>query len=205
MGGGFVLGLTGGIGSGKSTVASLLAQNHAAQVVDADAISRGLTASGGEAIAPIAQRFGKEYVDASGAMDRQRMRSLVFEDEQARKALEDILHPMIFQAVCDAAQRARSAGTVVLDLPLLVESPRWRLWLDAVLVVDAPVEVQIARVQQRSQLSPEVTSRIIASQASRQRRLSAADAVIFNGDISLSVLTERVQRLARSLGLMASP
>ncbi|RMW98458.1 dephospho-CoA kinase [Allofranklinella schreckenbergeri] len=198
------IGLTGGIGSGKSTVAALLSAHCWAEIIDADHISRSLTAAGGAAIGPIAAQFGEAFIDGSGAMDRQRMRELVFRDALARRALEDLLHPLIFQAIHAAIDQAR-APVVVLDLPLLVESARWRPWLDGVWVVDCPVEIQIERVQRRSQLERASVERIVQTQASRARRLRAADMVVFNGDISQSALTCQVVQAARLWGVPLRP
>ena len=172
----FVVGLTGGIGSGKSAAADEFAK-LGATVVDTDVISRELTARGGAAVARIRRIFGKEFV-RRGAMDRRRMRAHVFADPAARRALERLLHPMI-----RAESRRRIAAApgryVVHVVPLLVESPGYRRRVDRVLVVDAPEKTRIARVRARG-LSPQELRRIIRSQASRAERLAAADDVIDN-------------------------
>jgi dephospho-CoA kinase len=178
-----VIGLTGGIGSGKSAAADEFARLGAA-IVDTDAIAHELTGPGGAAIAEIARQFGKAFVDANGAMDRQRMRDLVFSDAEEKQRLESILHPKIRD---ESARRIAAATTpyVVHVVPLLVESPRHRERVHRVLVVDCPEDVQVARVRQRSMLPEAQVRRIIASQIQRERRLAAADDVIDNsGDIA---------------------
>ena len=196
------LGLTGGIGSGKSTVASLLA-GHGAAVIDADAISRQTTAAGGAAIAAIQQVFGPELISAEGALDRDRMRALAFGDATARQRLEQIIHPLVGQETQRQAEAATRAGArcIVFDIPLLVESQRWRSQLDRVLVVDCHPETQIARVMQRSQLPRPEVERIMAQQAGRLQRLQAADHVICNDGHDLAGLAALVARSARLFGL----
>ncbi|AMO22157.1 dephospho-CoA kinase [Ramlibacter solisilvae] len=196
------VGLTGGIGSGKSTVLAMLAGLGAA-VIDADAISRATTASGGAAIPAIAQRFGADFITPDGALDRERMRSHVYADAGARKALEDIVHPLVGQESARQVDAALAAGArcIVFDIPLLVESGRWRRQLDRVLVVDCLPETQVARVVQRSGLAPEAVRGIMAAQASREQRLAAADIVISNEGLSLDELAAKVKEVARSLGL----
>ncbi len=143
----FRLGLTGGIGSGKSTVANLLAARGAA-VVDADAIARAVTAPHGSAMPAIAKTFGNDFVDADGALNRDRMRDLAFSDPDAKKRLEAIVHPLVSQETQRQTEAAIHSGhsCVVFDVPLLVESGRWRQQVDRVLVVDCTRETQIARV-----------------------------------------------------------
>ena len=198
----FRLGLTGGIGSGKSTVAGLLAQRGAA-IVDADAISRQTTAAGGPAMAAIAAEFGTEFVTADGALDRDRMRALVHSDAGARRRLEAIVHPLVGQETLQQTARAVEQGhaCIVFDVPLLVESPVWRARVDHVLVVDCSAEVQIRRVMARNQLPRADIEKIIASQASRERRLGAADSVLFNDALSLAELADEVRQLAGRFGL----
>lgn len=189
------IGLTGGIGSGKSTVGALLVQ-HGATLIDADAISRHLTGSGGAAIDALAAEFGREIVDTSGALDRDRMRQLVFADAAVKRRLEAVLHPMIgaeTQRQADAAQ----TPVIVFDVPLLVESAHWRGRVDRVLVVDCTESTQVARVAARSGLSPDAVLAIIAQQASRQRRRACADAVIHNDALSLQDLAQHVTALWR--------
>ncbi|MDB5844504.1 MAG: dephospho-CoA kinase [Polaromonas sp.] len=196
------LGLTGGIGSGKSTVARVLVACGAA-LVDADAISRQLTAPGGAAIGELATRFGPQVITADGAMDRDRMRQLVFSDPAIKGQLEAIIHPLVSLESSRQARAAVAAGRacIVFDIPLLVESGRWRQQLDRVLVVDCLEETQIARVMARNALSREMVMKIIAGQASRAQRLGAADACICNEDLSLQALEQEVRELARSFGL----
>ena len=149
------IGLTGGIGSGKSTVADLLATCGAC-VIDADAISRRVTAAGGAAINPIAQQFGSQAITAQGAMDRDVMRQLVFDDVAIRRRLEAIIHPLVSLETLRQAEDAARAGHVciVFDIPLLVESGRWRQQLDRILVVDCSEATQISRVTARSGAPP---------------------------------------------------
>jgi dephospho-CoA kinase len=174
----FVVGLTGGIGSGKSAAADEFARLGAA-VVDTDAIAHELTAAGGPALPEIARIFGPDFV-REGKMDRQRMREHVFSDPAAKKALEGLLHPLI-RAESSRRIAAAAAPYVVHVVPLLVESPDYRRRVDRVLVVDAPEETQVARVRSRSQLSVEQVRAIIRAQAPREARLAAADDVIDNG------------------------
>ncbi|MCA3238497.1 MAG: dephospho-CoA kinase [Curvibacter sp.] len=199
---GLRLGLTGGIGSGKSTVASLLA-GLGARVIDADAISRELTAADGQAIPAIREAFGTEVISTEGSLDRARMRSLVFGDPAARRRLEQILHPLIGLESRRQAEHATRTGyrCVVLDIPLLVESSHWRPQLDQVLVLDCTPRTQIDRVMQRSGLTQAEVEAILAQQASRRQRLRAADHVIFNEGLSLAELGQVVHLLASRLGL----
>jgi dephospho-CoA kinase len=197
------IGLTGGIGSGKSTVAGMLAAKGAA-VVDADAISRSLTASGGLAMAAIAQTFGPHMVDAQGAMDRQAMRDAVFQNPQAKQQLEAIIHPLVSQITAEQAQAAVQRGhrVLVFDVPLLVESgERWRKQVDRVIVVDCDAQTQRQRVMARSGLAAEEIDRIIGLQASRAQRLACADQVIFNQGLSLAELEAQVAQVAADFGL----
>lgn len=190
----FAVGLTGGIGSGKSTVADLL-QALGAAVVDTDALAHELTAPGGAAMPAIAAEFGAQFVTANGALDRARMRELVFAQALAKRRLEAILHPMI-RALTErrAAALAAAAPYVVLMIPLLVESGRWRERVDRVLVVDCAEPTQIARVRARNRLDEAAIRAIIRQQATRGERLAAADDVIVN-EASAADLAPRVQRL----------
>ena len=196
------LGLTGGIGSGKSTVAAMLARRGAA-IVDADAISRSLTLPGGAAMPAIAHTFGAQFVAPDGALDRDAMRQLVFDQPQARAQLEAIIHPLVASETAQRAQAAAQAGApcIVFDVPLLVESGRWRQQVDAVLVVDCAPQVQIERVMQRSGWSREAVEKVLAQQASRARRLSAADACICNQGLSLEELDAVVGQAWKHFGL----
>lgn len=196
------LGLTGGIGSGKSTVAQILASAGAA-IMDADAIARSITAPHGAAIAPIAEAFGPQAIGADGALDRAYMRQLVFQDATARQRLEAITHPLIAQLTEQQALQAlqRGARLLVFDVPLLVESGRWRQQLDAVLVVDCEPETQIQRVMARNGLERTVVEKILAAQASRQQRMAAADYVIYNDGIDLAALRTEVLSISAWLPL----
>jgi dephospho-CoA kinase len=197
------IGLTGGIGSGKSTVAAMLAARGAA-VIDADAISRSLTAPGGRAMAAIAQAFGPQLVDEQGAMDRQAMRALVLHNPQAKQRLEGIIHPLVGQLTAEQAQAAAQSGrrVLVFDVPLLVESgERWRKQVDRVIVVDCEAETQKQRVMLRSGLSADEVDRIMAVQASRAQRLACADVVIYNQDLDLAELQSEVAQVAADFGL----
>ena len=196
------LGLTGGIGSGKSTVAQILAGAGAA-VMDADAIARSITAPHGAAISPIAEAFGPQAITADGALDRAYMRQLVFQDATARQRLEAITHPLIAQLTEQQAQQAQHQGArlLVFDVPLLVESGRWRPQLDAVLVVDCEEETQIQRVMARNGLARAAVEKILAAQASRQQRTAAADYVIYNDGIDLAALHTEVLSISAWLPL----
>jgi dephospho-CoA kinase len=197
------LGLTGGIGSGKSTVASILASAGAA-VMDADAISRSLTLPGGRAIPAILAEFGEQLIAPNGAMDRDAMRALVFSNPQSKRQLEAIIHPLVGQVLQEESHAALAAGhaCLVYDVPLLVESgERWRRQVDWVCVVDCEVETQIQRVMNRNQLSRAEIERIISQQASRQQRLDCADAVIFNEGIDLAQLKQLVHEMMARFGL----
>lgn len=196
------LGLTGGIGSGKSTVAAMLGAAGAA-VIDADAISRQTTAPGGIAIDAIRRVFGSELITSTGALDRDRMRERVFSDPQARQRLEAIVHPLVGLETARQMQAALEAGhrCIVFDVPLLVESVHWRQRLDQVLVVDCMPEVQIERTLLRGGLDRAAVEQIIASQASRVTRLKAADMVIFNVGLTLDELAREVRQIAHRFGL----
>jgi dephospho-CoA kinase len=190
---GLSIGLTGGIGSGKSTVAAELAALGAA-IVDTDAIARTLTLPGGAAIPAIAAQFGAEVVDASGGLDRTRMRQRAFADAAARQRLEAILHPMIREETARQAAAARR-GIVVFDVPLLVESGRWREQVDKVLVIDCAETTQIERVMARSGWTRESVQSVIAQQATRAARRACADAVIHNDGISREELISQIRAL----------
>ncbi|PUE27553.1 dephospho-CoA kinase [Limnohabitans sp. Jir72] len=197
------IGLTGGIGSGKSTVAGMLAARGAA-VIDADAISRSVTATGGRAIEAITAAFGPHMLDSDGAMNRQAMRERIFQDPQAKRQLEAIIHPLVGQLTAEQAQHALDTGhrCLVFDVPLLVESgERWRRQVDRVLVVDCDTETQRQRVMVRNGLSAAEIDRIIAQQASRAQRLACADAVIVNQSINLLELEAQISQVAADFGL----
>jgi dephospho-CoA kinase len=175
----FLVGLTGGIGSGKSTVADLFAA-HGASIVDTDAVAHALTAAGGAAIPAIRQEFGDAVITDDGALDRAAMRDIIFADAGARRRLEAILHPMIGHC-CELMIAEATGPYTIIVVPLLVESGRWRERVDRLLVVDCPVEVQIERVMRRNRLAREQIEAIISVQASREARLAAADDVVDNG------------------------
>jgi dephospho-CoA kinase len=188
---GLHIGLTGGIGSGKSTVGHILT-GLGAHLVDTDAISRALTAAGGRAIPLVRAEFGDSVISHDGALDRQRMRELAFNDVLVRQRLEAILHPLIHDE------------PVVFDVPLLVESGhRWRERVDRILVVDCLQTTQIERVMQRSGWSRDMVERVIDQQATRAARTALADAVILNDGISLAELEHAVRKLWHDWGLSA--
>jgi dephospho-CoA kinase len=189
------IGLTGGVGSGKSTVARLLADLGAA-VIDTDAISRELTGPGGQANAAIAAGFGTDFINSSGAMDRDKMRALVFSVPSAKQKLEALLHPLIGALARERAQAAISP-IVVLDIPLLVESQHWRARVDCVWVVDCAPETQVQRVMARSGWAREAVEKVIAAQATREQRARAADAVIYNDGIDLAALRQQLEALLK--------
>jgi dephospho-CoA kinase len=190
----YVVGLTGGIGSGKSAVADLFAA-RGVLVVDTDAIAHALTAPGGAAMPAIRAEFGDQVAGANGALDRAAMRAIVFADPSARRRLEAILHPMIR----DASERRLADGSagspyVILMVPLLIESGGYRKRVDRIAVVDCAETTQIARVMSRNGLAREEVGRILAAQATRAERLAAADDVIDN-DGALTELPPRIERL----------
>ena len=192
------LGLTGGIGSGKSTVANMFSA-LGALVIDADAISRSLTAPHGAAIEAIKLQFGEAMIKADGSLNRDRMRELVFTDISAKKRLEATLHPLIKLEMQRQDQVAMTSGTklIVYDIPLLVESQNWRAILDQILVIDCFESTQINRVMQRNTFKQVDVEKIIASQASRKMRNSAADILIFNDSITVEQLRERVTQVVK--------
>jgi dephospho-CoA kinase len=196
------IGLTGGIGSGKSTVLGML-QALGAAGIDADAISRATTAAQGAAIPAIRAQFGDDFITPDGALDRDRMRAHVYAQPQARRALEAIVHPLVGAETERQVQVALAAGhpAIVFDIPLLVESGRWRRAVDRVLVVDCLPATQLARVQARSGLPAAQVEAIMAAQATRAQRLAAADAVVFNEGLDLAQLQAEVAVAAGAFGL----
>ncbi len=195
-----LLGLTGGIGSGKSTVAHML-RELGATIVDADAISRATTAAGGSAMAAIRTEFGNDFVDSAGALDRAKMRDLVFTDASAKQKLEGITHPLIKQAMQDQIAAATTPW-VVLDLPLLAERTSfdgWKPLFDKVCVVDCTESTQIARVMVRSQMPESQARSIMAQQASRDARCAIADIIIHNEGLTLEALGQIVARVFAKL------
>lgn len=196
------IGLTGGIGCGKSTVAALFAQCGAA-VIDSDAISHQLTGPDGAAIAAIRAAFGDGYIDARGALERARMRQLAFSDAAARQLLEGILHPLIRTRMLAEAQAAATAPYLLLVVPLLFEATGYRALVQRTLVVDCAEDTQIARAMQRSGLSEEEVRAIMAQQIARTERLRLTDDIIEN-DAGLDALRLQVQQLhQRYLALCA--
>ncbi len=198
----FVVGLTGGIGSGKSAAAEAFGRLGAG-VVDTDAIAHALSGPGGPAIAEIRRIFGPRFISESNAMDRDRMRELVFRDPAQKKRLEALLHPMI-RAESERQIRDSTSPYVVHVVPLLVESPDYRKRVQRVLVVDCPESLQVERVRARSGLAPGQVEAIIKSQVSREKRLAAADDVIDNSG-SFDALQQQVETLHEKYLSLASP
>jgi dephospho-CoA kinase len=203
------IGLTGGIGSGKSTVARMLV-GCGAVLIDSDAISREVTAPGGAAIAQLAQQFGARAITPAGAMDRDAMRALAFSDPAVKRQLEAIIRPLVSLESARLAEVAAHAGSacIVFDIPLLVESNRWRQQLDRVLVVDCTEAILISRVMARQppagmpgHWTHEAVQKVVASQASRAHRRAAADAIIYNDGLSPDALGLLVKQLSRRFGL----
>lgn len=188
-----LIGLTGGIGSGKSTVAALF-EKLGARVIDTDQISRELTRAGGEAIAAIRDTFGADYIDASGALDRGKMRERVFANPTARKQLEDILHPLIRQRAKQLAGAPTAAAYTLVVIPLLFETQGYQGWLQRTLAVDCPEEVQLARTMQRSGLDKTLVQTIMSQQIARSQRVALSDDIIRN-DGDLSTLSAQVELL----------
>lgn len=188
----FVVGLTGGIGSGKSVVADLFARRGIV-VVDTDAIAHELTARGGGAIEALQDSFGLEFITSEGALDRRRMRDLVFGDPSSKRRLERILHPRI-RAQSEARVASADSAYVILVVPLLVETGIDRSRYQRVLVVDCSEDTQIERVTKRNNLSAVEVRRIMATQATRAARLAAADDVLEN-DLGLDDLKPKVDAL----------
>jgi dephospho-CoA kinase len=186
------LGLTGGIGSGKSTVAAMLVE-LGATLVDTDAISRSLTGAGGAAMSAITTAFGSGVIAADGSLDRDRMRALAFGNAQAKTRLEGILHPLIGAQA--ARQAAAAERVVVFDVPLLAESATWRARVARIAVVDCREATQVERVSRRPGWSVDAAMRVVAQQASRERRRAIADAVIHNDGIALDTLRAHVHAL----------
>jgi dephospho-CoA kinase len=174
-----------------------------AATIDADAISKSVTASGGTAIAAIETAFGSAMLNSEGALDREKMRKLIYSDPNAKARLEAIIHPLVGQAISEQAKRAESisAACIVFDIPLLVESKHWRASLDRILVVDCTEETQISRVMSRNGLADAEVRTILASQARRPQRLAAADIVVFNDGIAITDLEHLVREIGTQFGL----
>ena len=189
-----VVGLTGGIGSGKSTAADVF-RSLGVPVIDADAISRTLTGPLGEGALAVAHAFGDEFLDDSRALNRERMRTLVFDDSDAKKRLEGILHPLIERDVRQAlATLPQDTPYAVFDCPLLLEGGIWRSLVSRVLVIDLCEEEAVRRVILRSHLTAERIRSILRTQCSRSVRLDAADDLIYNGT-TRDALTHRIKLL----------
>ncbi len=201
-----IIGLTGGIGSGKSTVAASFA-TYDVPVVDADAVSHALTTANGRAMPQIIKAFGASAADATGALDRTTMRKLAFSDPDARHTLEAILHPLIRAESTQLLRGYKQAGAsyALLVVPLLVESGTYASRCDRVLVIDCEEEVQIARVMPRSQLTREEVLAIMAKQATRDARLSAADEVIHNSTLNTADLNAAVAILHKKYLSLSRP
>jgi len=199
----FTVGLTGGIGSGKSAVAECFAA-HGVPVIDTDVIARELTAPGGAALDAIRAVFGETVIQPGGTLDRAALRRCVFADSTARRQLEAILHPRIRQRV-RRTLATLTAPYALIVIPLLVETGGYRDVLDRVLVVDCPEDVRIARVMARSGLTHDEVKAILAAQAGRAERLAAADDIIVN-TATLEALRAEVAALhQRYLALAAAP
>ncbi|SAK73253.1 dephospho-CoA kinase [Caballeronia fortuita] len=200
----FSIGLTGGIGSGKSTVADLFAA-RGVPLIDADLIAHQITAPGGVAMPLIAGEFGDGFIAADGSLDRAKMRALVFADDTAKARLEGIVHPLI-RAETERQRLAAQGAYHIVVVPLLVESGEWASRVSRVLVVDCPVETQIARVMRRNGFTREQVLAIMAKQASREARLAAADDIVINNEIATrDALAQQVDALhARYLSLASA-
>lgn len=194
-----LIGLTGGIGSGKTAVSDLLGKLGAG-VIDTDLISHQITAPGGKAIPLITKEFGADFIDPQGALDRPKMRALVFADSNARQALEKITHPLIQQETAKQAFELAKSGApyLVFVVPLLIESGSWVNLIDYLIVVDCPEETQIQRVMHRSNMTRLDVENILKAQTSRKVRLAAANAVIENQG-SLDELKSEVLKLHQEL------
>lgn len=188
-----VIGLTGGIGSGKSTAAQMFAK-LGAEIIDTDAISHQLTAPRGAALTAIQNAFGTEVMGADGSLDRAAMRQKVFENPPVRKQLEDILHPLIRQAVTTRLNQASNAPYRMVVVPLLFETGAYQSVIQRTLVIDCPEALQISRATSRSSLSEHAVRQIMAAQCSREQRLALADDLVCN-DSGLEKLREEVLAL----------
>ena len=186
------VGLTGGIGSGKSTAARLFAQ-HSVPLIDADAVSRALTANGGAALPAIRAAFGEAVFDFSGSLNRAALRQLVFQSPEAKAKLENILHPLILAEIRSQQQQYPQAAYGIIEIPLLAEQPVFQSILQHILVIDCSEETQIRRTIERSGLSRDMIKGILTVQASRQQRRRIADDIISN-EAGLSELAAAVKR-----------
>jgi dephospho-CoA kinase len=198
----FVVGLTGGIGCGKSTVAELFA-GHGAGIIDTDVIAHHLTQNGGAAIARIRAAFGKDYITNDGTLDRAKMRKLIFSNAAAKQGLERILHPLIFEQAKVQLEQLKTKAYVIIVVPLLPESPEFQKLAQRVLVVDCDENTQVARVIDRNRMSEAEVRVIIAQQSSQAERLRLADDVILN-DGNLTNLAKQVTILHERYSKMPS-
>ena len=196
------IGLTGGIGSGKSTVSAQLGQ-MGATIVDADAVSRSVTGSNGSAIPALTTAFGSSILSSNGALDRAQMRRLIYSNPASKIQLEAIVHPLVRTEIQRQSILAETNGArcIVFDIPLLLETAYWRRMLHRILVIDCTEETQISRVVQRDGLSAEQAQRVVLAQVSRLDRLQAADMALFNDGISPQILALRVQEIGAQFGL----
>ena len=198
----YLVGLTGGIGSGKSTVANLFAA-YGVRIIDTDLISHQLTQANGVAIPALREAFGKDFIDGQGALDRSKMRELVFAHPAAKKRLEDILHPLILAQTKQQAAAPGDAPYTLIVVPLLFESGHYTDWLQQVIAVDCPEDVQLARTMQRSKLDENAIRAIMAQQLSRAQRLQLAHEIIRN-DGSLADLQQQVVGMHHRLSVLAT-
>ncbi|MFN9707881.1 MAG: dephospho-CoA kinase [Burkholderiales bacterium] len=192
------VGLTGGIGSGKSTVARYLCQ-IGIPIIDADAISRSLTSPGGAGIEPIRCFFGDSFIDMEGGLRRAKMRQTIFSEPSAKLALEGILHPLIKQEMEAQAHLETQSDIIVFDIPLMVESGKWRSYLHRVIVIDCDEKTQIQRVSQRPGWSNEMAKQVIRQQASRSSRQACADLIMSNQNIDFATLEHTVYEAVQQL------
>jgi dephospho-CoA kinase len=188
-----IIGLTGGIGSGKSTVAEMFSKWDA-DIIDTDVISHQLTAAGQPAVASIAKFFGKEFINSDGSLDRVKLRRLVFSDAVAKKFLEDLLHPLIREQVAKRLAQKNSAPYRIVVVPLLVETKVYENFIQRILVVDCPEKLQIRRATSRGTLNEAEVQAVMATQCTRKQRLDKADDVIIN-DGGLKDLEDKVKNL----------
>lgn len=198
----YLVGLTGGIGSGKSTVADMFA-TLGVRIIDTDLISHQLTQAGGAAIPALRDAFGPQVIDERGALNRGKMREIVFNDPAAKKTLESILHPLIFAETRLQASSPTQAPYSLVVVPLLFESGRYADWLQRVITVDCPEKSQVIRTMRRSNLDEPAVRAIMAQQLSREERLTLSDEAILNNG-SLDDLKAQVVGMHRRLSELAN-